>query len=117
MDQEIIGLADVLQRLQDDKALLLELIQIFLDDAPHRLDDAQRLIGQGDADELANTAHALKGASSNVGAVKLWQTFKEMEQAAKDKDLAGAKRLLQKASLEFVELQEYFPQLKSRLSA
>jgi HPt (histidine-containing phosphotransfer) domain-containing protein len=115
VDNEIIGLKDVLHRLQDDKELLLELVQIFLDDAPHRLDNAKRLIEEANAEELADVAHSLKGAASNIGANKLWQSFKEMEQFAKEKNFSQAKHIFQKASLEFIELQGYFPQLKSQL--
>ena len=116
MDSEIIGLKDVLYRLQGDKELLLELVQIFLDDAPHRLEDARRFIGNGDVGELADIAHSLKGAASNIGANKLWQSFKDMEQAAKEKNFIQANSIFQRASLEFVELQGYFPQLKSQLA-
>jgi len=116
MDSEIIGIQDVLARLQGDKELLLELVQIFLEDTPLRFKDISALIAKSDCLELADVAHSIKGAASNIGANKLWQSFKEIEQAAKDQDLVLAAEIFQRASLEFAELQGYVPRLKSQLA-
>lgn len=117
MDNDIIGIQDVLGRLQGDKELLLELIQIFLDDAPQRFKDVSDMIKKEDYAQLADVAHSVKGAASNIGANKLWQSFKVIEQAAKDKDLALASEIFARASLEFAELKEYIPRLRSNLAA
>ncbi|MFA6378782.1 MAG: Hpt domain-containing protein [Candidatus Omnitrophota bacterium] len=115
MDSEIIGLQDVLYRLQGDKELLLELVQIFLEDTPQRLKDVSTLITKSSFSDLADVAHSIKGAASNIGANKLWQSFKEMEAAAKQENLIQVTQIFQRASQEFVELQEYLPRLKSQL--
>ena len=60
---------------------------------------------------------SVKGAASNIGANKLWKTFRELEEAAKQKNLNHVNDLFKRASLEFVELQEYIVQLKSQLAA
>ncbi len=117
MDNDIIGIQDVLGRLQGDKELLLELIQIFLEDAPQRFHDVSDLIKKEDCVQLADAAHSVKGAASNIGANKLWHSFKTLEQAAKDKDLALASAIFARASAEFEEFKEYIPCLRSQLAA
>lgn len=116
MDNEVVGIKDVLYRIQGDKELLLELVQIFLEDTPRRFKEAALLIEKGDLVELSDVAHSIKGAASNIGANKLWKSFKELEEAAKQKDLNQIKQIFQRASLEFVELEGYVPQLKTQLA-
>ena len=117
MDEKIIDLADVLRRIQGDKELLIELVEIFLNDTPQRFQDTARLIEKADFVELADVAHSIKGAASNIGAIKIWQSFKALEEAAKQKDLPQVHHLFQRACAEFDELKGYFPQLKSQLTA
>ncbi len=116
MSEAVIELNDVLHRLQGDKELLVELVKIFLDDAPGQFKKAKQLIGDGNFDELVDTAHSVKGAALNVGAEKLARSFREMEEAAKQKDLAEAKKVFKRASVELKELKKYLPQLKAQLA-
>ncbi len=116
MDEAAIELKDVLRRLQGDKQLLVEVIEIFLDDAPGRFTKVKQLIGQNDFHELADVAHTLKGAAANIGAEKLRKSFCEMEEAAKQKNSDEAHKILRGASVEFEELRAYFPKLKAQLA-
>jgi HPt (histidine-containing phosphotransfer) domain-containing protein len=78
----------VLQSLEelggdDDPDLFVELIDLFLQDAPHRIDELRRGLEQGDVKLLERAAHTLKSSSANVGALPLSALCKRMEEHAR----------------------------------
>lgn len=48
--------------------LLSEMIDIFRDDTPHRIQDILEAVAQGNADSLSRAGHALKGGAGALGA-------------------------------------------------
>lgn len=48
--------------------LLSEMIEIFREDTPRRIQDILAAVAEGNAEELSRTAHALKGGSGALGA-------------------------------------------------
>ena len=48
--------------------LLSEMITIFREDTPRRIQDILAAVAKGSADELSRTAHALKGGAGALGA-------------------------------------------------
>ena len=116
MNAAVIEIKDVLRRLQDDRELLVELVKIFLDDAPTGFKRAEQLIGQGNFSALLDTAHSLKGAAANIGAQKLSRSFCEIEEAAKQKEILRVREAFENASSELAELKRYFPKLKEQLA-
>lgn len=54
------------RRLDDDDELIAEVIAIFLEDYPARLAELQQALDAGDWSQVRATAHALKGAASNL---------------------------------------------------
>ena len=71
---------------EEDPGLLLELVEMFLDDAPNRLREMEESLSSGDLDTMRRAAHTLKSSSANMGAVLLCQICKDMEQAARDEN-------------------------------
>ncbi|MEP6823654.1 MAG: Hpt domain-containing protein, partial [Ramlibacter sp.] len=65
----------------DDENLTMtrEVIELLQADAPARLAALDGAVAAGDADGLGKAAHALKGASSNVGATALQQACASLE--------------------------------------
>ena len=57
----------------------------FADGLPKMLADIQAAVATGDADQVARAAHALAGASGNLGAERLRSACKAMESAAREK--------------------------------
>jgi HPt (histidine-containing phosphotransfer) domain-containing protein len=55
----------VLARFDDDEALLREMVQLFLDDAPQQMAALRAAASARDAPAVRSLAHALKGAASN----------------------------------------------------
>jgi HPt (histidine-containing phosphotransfer) domain-containing protein len=55
----------------DEPGLVLELIDIFLEDAPQRMKDITEGLASGDLGRVERGAHTLKSSSANIGALKL----------------------------------------------
>lgn len=70
-----------LRRLAEasDPGLLAQIFSSFMQDGSARLAAIRAAAGAGDLDTLRRTAHALKGASVNVGAVTLARIAEQLE--------------------------------------
>lgn len=68
---------------EDDPALFVELIGIFLQDAPQRIDELRRALATSDVKLLERAAHTLKSSCANVGATSLSEVCKRMEEHAR----------------------------------
>ena len=59
---------ELLALMDGDRELLQELIDVFLEDAPRRIEDVRHALDTGDAVGLYRAAHTLKGSAGNFGA-------------------------------------------------
>ncbi len=79
-----------LSQLDGDEELLSEMIGLFLEDAPRRLDHLRRAWENGDQDGVAEAAHALKGMAGHFGAEALRRQAAELERAARSGQASAA---------------------------
>ncbi|WP_009632310.1 hybrid sensor histidine kinase/response regulator [Synechocystis sp. PCC 7509] len=63
----------------EDEAILIEIIECYLEDAPQYLETISRAISQQDAAELRLAAHTLKSSSATIGATNLAAMCQELE--------------------------------------
>jgi HPt (histidine-containing phosphotransfer) domain-containing protein len=74
-------------------------------------DDLRRELREGDHTALAHTAHALKGASANLGATDLARVCAELEMHARQIELVGSDEfadsgsLMERFEVEFTRVQ------------
>jgi PAS domain S-box-containing protein len=73
-----------------DASFLVEMIDTFLDDAPHLLADMRQAVERGDAAGLRIAAHGLKSNSAEFGALALSALCRELEAMGKTGTLGGA---------------------------
>jgi HPt (histidine-containing phosphotransfer) domain-containing protein len=59
--------------------LLSEMIDIFRDDTPRRIQDILTAVAQGNAEELSRAGHALKGGAGALGAHALRLLASDLE--------------------------------------
>jgi CheY-like chemotaxis protein len=85
----------------EDQELLAELAELFLGDAPPRLEALREAIEGGDAASMAQVAHALKGSSANMGATRLVTICEELEDAGHSGALERAPALVERLEAEF----------------
>jgi len=83
-----VDVAQLLERIDDDRALLEELVQLFKNDYPRGIAEANSAIQALDADELRLTGHSLKGVLSNLSAVRAAALAAELELQGKSNDLS-----------------------------
>lgn len=95
---------------EDDPGLLLELIDLFLDDAPRCLDEMQRGLSTGDVKLLERAAHTLKSSSANLGARTLSTLCLRMEESARTNQVERLPALL-------TESQQHWPRVVAALRA
>ena len=94
---------------------LVELIDLFLREAPAQLDTMSDAVAKNDMLSLSRTisaANALKGSAGNLGARNLAALCDEIELTAKTWLLADAQPLLERAREEFSRVQAALERIK-----
>lgn len=112
MSEEVLDLQEVLERVQDDKELLLELFDIFQEDYEQKRRQIGQAVVQKDCEQLKNIAHSLKGASSNISAKRIYSLFAEIEQMAVRGDADGIGNILKNTDREYADLQSAIEKCK-----
>jgi HPt (histidine-containing phosphotransfer) domain-containing protein len=94
---------DVLAGLRElgDAELLVELVELFVDDAQSRLPTLQDAFEKGDAETVERTAHTLKGSSGNMGALRMAEACENLQEIGRSRDLSGALELIEQLEAEF----------------
>ncbi|MDO8589260.1 MAG: response regulator [Armatimonadota bacterium] len=82
-----------LQRVDGDRELLIELLDIFFKDFPNLFDRIRESITNGNTGELQRAAHTLKGAVGTFSARDFFDAASALEQAGRKGDLVSAPRL------------------------
>ena len=89
----------------DDPGLLVEVIDLYLEDAALRLRDLRAALEGADVRALERAAHTLKSASANVGAVAFSRLCFELEKSARNADLDAAPSLVARAEAQFLRVR------------
>lgn len=74
----------------DAPDLVTDLIHMFLEDSTRRIESIKTAIGERNAGEIKEQVHALKGSSGNIGAFKLAQIGKRIEENLPDEEIVRA---------------------------
>jgi len=92
--------ADLLKRLSGDEDLLADVIKMFVEDCPHRLEAIRGGVERGDAAEIGAEAHALKGAAGNLSAGAVFAAARALEAAAAEGRLDAVGDLCERLTAE-----------------
>ncbi len=111
-DEFPMDLEDLLTRVAGDRDLACQLANVFLETLPEGLERLRRAQTQGRSRELAQAAHALKGACLSISAKPLGRCLAELEQAARARHHSLAAKLLPRVEELAAQLEE---ELRSRL--
>ena len=98
------GLLDGLRKL-GDKELLPELIGLFFEDVPGRLERLRAAIEAGDAQAVGRDAHALKGSCGSLGALRMSEIAAELQDAGASGDLSAAPGMLDRLEEEYARVR------------
>ena len=108
--EETFGEARLLEIVQGDRALAVELSQIFLGELEPRMQDIRESIRSGDAQQLQSTAHALKGSAGTVSGGRVAGVALSLEMLGGTGNTEGADAL-------FSELESAGADLRAHLTA
>ncbi len=85
-----VSTKELLERIDGDRALLSELVEIFRGDYPGQIRTAREAVARDDAATLQRVGHALKGATGNLAAPIASRIAGELESMGRTGDLALA---------------------------
>jgi PAS domain S-box-containing protein len=91
-------LADALSRVEGDRELLAELVDIFRSESPRMMDDIRLAFRAGDPTRLERAAHALRGSVGSLGARAVGQSAAQLEALGRSGSVTNGEALL--ATLE-----------------
>jgi len=102
-----VDLEDGLARAGDDLDFYKELIEMFLSDAPERVETLRRCARDGDAAQLSAEAHGLKGAAASLSATEVRDLACEIESASRAGRSTGFDEDFDRLAHAIARLREY----------
>jgi HPt (histidine-containing phosphotransfer) domain-containing protein len=109
------ALETLLEVVGGEPALLGELIDSFLEEAPPLTDTLRHALEEGDAAELRRAAHTIKSSSNDFGATTLAELCQEMELMGKAGTLDGAAELVSQAEDEYEQVRVALERVRADL--
>lgn len=107
---EVILAREIFDRLRQatagDPGTLAELCREYVAEARSTISKLRKALVQGDAAELRERAHYLKGSSLMLGARALSQCCTKLEQMGRDSNLSAAGATLDEAVTELKAVEE-----------
>lgn len=117
MAEDIIDLADVMNRVQDDKELLLELLDIYQEDFLLKREALGQAVAAKDLPKIKEVAHSMKGASGNISAKRMYESCLKLESLAKEQNVSGMDEVLKAIDIQFQEVKLNAEKLKKEFAA
>lgn len=116
METEIIDLKEVLERVQDDKELLLELFDIYQGDFLKKRQALADAITAKNITKIKEIAHSMKGSSGNISAKLIYGSCLSLEQLAKSDTTDGMDDCVKQIDVQFQQVKEKATQLAKEWS-
>lgn len=114
MEEKVIDLDEVLERVQDDKELLLELFEIFSQDYSQKIQKLKTAIAEKNFEMIKDLIHSIKGAAGNISAKAIHATCMIIEHLARDENLPAIQTSLPVLEGHFQNLEKRMAEIKSQ---
>jgi PAS domain S-box-containing protein len=101
----VFDLADFIDRVGGDKALVERSALGFTSDAPNLIEKLKRALMENDTSGIEQQAHTIKGAAANVSANLLRDVAYEIEKAGHAGDIKAAKAFIYELDAQFNRLK------------
>ena len=101
-----------LERVGGDESFLEELLDLYLEDFPQKIEQLQMAIEQKKFELIRKLGHSLKGSSSTLSLTFLQEASFQMEMAGEDKDIVKANKALAFLRQEFKRLEDFLSEKK-----
>jgi PAS domain S-box-containing protein len=106
-----------LLEMQAGARVVAEVIDIFLQTTPRRLEELRQARRRGDSGSVRAIAHNLKGAAAQIGAREMADLCVQLQNALRGHDLSGTDGLLDALQLDFEAVSMTLVTEKKRLVA
>ncbi len=100
-----MSVIESLRELGDDD-LVHELVEIFMEDTPPRLEELSKAFVEGDSERIESLAHSLKSSCANLGATRLSEICRELESKGREGELGEAEELIVLSQEEYQRVSE-----------
>ena len=81
--------------------VLTEVLQLFLSEVPPRMDRLRNACAAGNIEGVYRAAHSLKGSAGNIGAQRLLDVCRQLDELGRAGDLTEAAPLVAALGLEY----------------
>jgi len=115
MSDETLDVNDFMERVQNDKELFFELLDIFANDFQEKRQALEEAIRKKDHQTIEYVSHFLKGSCGNISAKSLRVIFHDLEKRGSDNDVEGTEHYLGDIDQKFKELMIYIGELRTKL--
>lgn len=95
-------------QIDDEPDLIVELIDLYLEDAPRQMSIMQKAVKEADERTLKRAAHSLKGSSANLGIRRMAALCAEIERADCNDSFQAAKLLFARMQGESERVRQVF---------
>ena len=85
--------------------VLGEVLTIFLQEVPPRIDRLRTFLAAGNIQEVQRAAHSLKGSAGNIGAHRLHEVCRQIDEKGRSGDLSGLAVLVDTLAEEFGKVE------------
>jgi len=109
--EELLSLSD-----DGDPELLLDLIKLFLDDGPAKVQSLLEGLYERDFDKMERAAHSMKGSSGNLGARLLQDTCERLQLSTRKHDFSTTQQLAGQMKAQFADVADALAGLQRRYS-
>ena len=103
-----VDLAVAMRWLGGDRHLLSELVGIFVDDGPKRLQVIRAALTAADVRQVEHVAHSLKGSAALLGATRLSTAALALEDAAHEGHTENSPDLVAEIARELDRVMAFF---------
>ncbi len=101
----VVSREELLARVGGDLELLQDLVDVFLEDLPERLQALRAALDEDQLEDLFETARAIKGSVSNFAAAAAFEAASQLDELARSGTRAGLKEAIDVLEQEMSRLQ------------
>lgn len=101
-------------QVEGEPDLIVELVELYAEDAPHRLSAIRGASAAGDLTALRRAAHGLKGSSASLGARQVVTLCDRLERLSEQQFLQEGEKLLARLGHEFARVMLVFADERDR---
>lgn len=105
VDPLIFSIKEALKRYSEQRAMLKELVDIFLEQTPGEIESLTLFLSKFDYKKASELAHAIKGGASYIGAEKIREISQKLEESSASENFERSLELLNCLKNELISFE------------